>query len=390
MGYVASLDMGSETMVMALAERTGDDCRLVGVMSVASQGIKRGKITDKLRAKVCIQQLLDGFESEHSVHIDSLNITLSGSWVKLLEDRESLKYSKLQGVTQHDLLELEKRCKSSLENGDEVVVDVVPMAYFVDKEVVSDPIGCSARRLDVRYQVFVVSKETLEELKILFSSLGVEHLEIYSVVRAMTNALIAKQGENQDFALVDLGAESTKILVFQSGMAVFYSELPLGCRTIEADLNVAFSIRDLEKAKKLKHEYGMALRAECKNRKVIIPETKYCIESHNLAYVEQCRLEEILEGAIFQMQQSGCYESLDEGILLTGGGSRVVGINTLLAKLSGHTVGLARAVNVLSEKGALLKMPEYLTALGLLRCERREQKKSGNRMKRWFGELFND
>lgn len=84
MGYVASLDMGSETMVMALAEKTGDDCRLVGVMSVASQGIKRGKIIDKLRAKACIQQLLDGFESEHSVHIDSLNLALSGSWVKVL------------------------------------------------------------------------------------------------------------------------------------------------------------------------------------------------------------------------------------------------------------------------------------------------------------------
>lgn len=52
------MDMGSETMVMALAEKTGDDCRLVGVMSVASQGIKRGKIIDKLRAKACIQQLL--------------------------------------------------------------------------------------------------------------------------------------------------------------------------------------------------------------------------------------------------------------------------------------------------------------------------------------------
>lgn len=134
----------------------------------------------------------------------------------------------------------------------------------------------------------------------------------------------------------------------------------------------------------------MALRAECKNRKVIIPETKYCIESHNLAYVEQCRLEEILEGAIFQMQQSGCYEDLDEGVLLTGGGSRVVCVDTLLSKLSGHSVGVARAVNVSSEKGVLLKTPEYLTALGLLRCERKEQKKSGSRMKRWFGELFND
>lgn len=51
MGFVASLDMGSEKMVMALGEKFGRDCRLVGIISVASQGVKRGKIVDKLRAK---------------------------------------------------------------------------------------------------------------------------------------------------------------------------------------------------------------------------------------------------------------------------------------------------------------------------------------------------
>lgn len=38
-----------------------------------------------------------------------------------------------RGLTQHDLVELEKRCRNTLENGNEVVVDVVPMAYFIDK-----------------------------------------------------------------------------------------------------------------------------------------------------------------------------------------------------------------------------------------------------------------
>ena len=58
MGFVASLDMGSEKMVMALGEKSGSDCRLVGIISIASQGVKRGKIVDKLRAKACIQRLL--------------------------------------------------------------------------------------------------------------------------------------------------------------------------------------------------------------------------------------------------------------------------------------------------------------------------------------------
>ena len=40
MGFVASLDIGSEKMVMALGEKSGSDCRLVGVISIASQGAK--------------------------------------------------------------------------------------------------------------------------------------------------------------------------------------------------------------------------------------------------------------------------------------------------------------------------------------------------------------
>ena len=43
--------MGSEKMVMALGEKSGSDCRLVGVISIASQGVKRGKIIDKASGK---------------------------------------------------------------------------------------------------------------------------------------------------------------------------------------------------------------------------------------------------------------------------------------------------------------------------------------------------
>ena len=94
MGFVASLDMGSEKMVMALGEKSGSDCRLVGIISIASQGVKRGKIVDKLRAKACIQRLLDRFKSEYEVHIDALNVALSGAWVKQIEDRENIKFSR--------------------------------------------------------------------------------------------------------------------------------------------------------------------------------------------------------------------------------------------------------------------------------------------------------
>ena len=94
MGFVASLDMGSEKMVMALGEKSGSDCRLVGCHKYClTSRVKRGKIIDKLRAKACIQRLLDRFKSEYEVHIDALNVALSGAWVKQIEDRENIKFS---------------------------------------------------------------------------------------------------------------------------------------------------------------------------------------------------------------------------------------------------------------------------------------------------------
>ena len=379
MGFVASLDMGSEKMVMALGEKSGSDCRLVGVISIASQGVKRGKIIDKLRAKACIQRLLDRFKSEYEVHIDALNVALSGAWVKQIEDRENIKFSRPKSIDQGDLQEMEKKCRSVVGAGDEEVVDVIPFAYYVDKESEVNPVGVTAKRLDVHYHVYVARSSELMDLR---------DIDFYSMAEATQKALTTAGSDIFNFALLDLGADSIKVQIFQDGLVYFDEELPLGCSTIDGDINTAFSINDVEKAHKLKEEFGMALRASCKNRKIMIPDTKYCIDSHDLVHVEQSRLEELLEGAIFQMQESGCYEDLDDGILLTGGGSQVVGIEVLLSKLSGHSVGFAKVASVKADREASLKSPVYFTALGLLQCERREVKKpkSGG----WFSNFFKE
>ena len=47
MGWTASLDMGSEKMVMALASGEGSVCHLKGIKIMASQGIEHGVIKDK-------------------------------------------------------------------------------------------------------------------------------------------------------------------------------------------------------------------------------------------------------------------------------------------------------------------------------------------------------
>lgn len=386
MGFVASLDMGSEKMVMALGETSGGECRLVGIESVASQGIHRGMVVDRLRVKSCVQRLLDKFKQEHEMHIDALNIALAGEWVQQVEDREVSKFSRMRRIEESDLLELEKKCRGNVNLDMEEIVDVVPFGYWLDGEAESEPIGCEARRLEIDFHVYVARKRMLEGLRQALNESGIEKINFYSAVTAAQKALVVRGRKGaRDFALIDLGAESVKIHVFRDGMIAYDEVLPLGCNTVERDINTAFSIESMASAKKLKHEYGMALQAECKSRKIMIPDTKYCIDLQDMVHVEQCRLEELLEGAIWQILKSGYYKELEDGILLTGGGSRVQGIDTLLNRLSKHPISMASVVTIKSAKETPLKAPENLTVLGLLRCERKETKKRG-----WFDSFFKE
>ena len=386
MGFVASLDMGSEKMVMALGETSGGECRLVGIESVASQGIHRGMVVDRLRVKSCVQRLLDKFKQELEMHIDALNIALAGEWVQQVEEREVSKFSRVRRIEESDLLELEKKCRGNVNLDMEEIVDVVPFGYWLDGEAESEPIGCEAGRLEIDFHVYVARKRTLEGLRQALNESGIEKINFYSAVTAAQKALVVRGRKGaRDFALIDLGAESVKIHVFRDGMIAYDEVLPLGCNTVERDINTAFSIESMASAKKLKHEYGMALQAECKSRKIMIPDTKYCIDLQDMVHVEQCRLEELLEGAIWQILKSGYYKELEDGILLTGGGSRVQGIDTLLNRLSKHPISMASVMTVKSAKETPLKAPENLTVLGLLRCERKETKKRG-----WFDSFFKE
>ena len=387
MAYVASLDMGSETMVMALGEQDREEIHLIGVELAPSQGVVRGRMADKFQVKKVIQHLLETFRNNYGIQIDTLQVALPGTWLKQVSDRENHTFSKPREVKVSHLEDLKDRCSNM--SAKSALVAVLPVAYFLDGEEQAYPVGKTARHLEACFQVYVAKESELAEFRALLKGVGVEEVSFFPAAEALSKALIPGRSKNTSFAIVDMGAESTKVVVVEKDRMVYDVELSLGGSSVDMDLNTAFSIRDMAKAQRLKHEFGMALRAESKNQKVIIPDTHSSIERKDLVLVEQSRLEELLEGAIFQIQQSGYYEELSS-IFLTGGGSRTQGITTLMAKLSGCEVKEAVAAGVTAKTATDVQVPEFLTALGLLHCGVKEKMRVERPIQRWFKGLFKE
>lgn len=367
MGFTASLDMGSEKMVMALASSERSDSRLVGIKIIASQGIERGVMKDEDKVRTCLRSLMAELVKDREIEV--LNIALGNEVLQVSERRVTIPLQK-RIVEQGDITRAEQRCRDGVGGGQDELVDIIPVAYSIDRgELIADPLGRPGRTLEVTYQVYVAEYDYLCRIQRLFEDCGINNICFYPTVRAYSEALNLPASPT-DFALLDLGARGIKVVLFRDGMLEYEANLPLGMHAVDLDIMTAFGI-NAGQARKLKHEYGQAVRSLCKNKKVQIPETKFTLESRDLSMVVQSRAEELLEGAVYLLQSWG-FDRLEDEIWITGGGSRLKDIDFLLHRLSGHPVARASVSSIKTSREEVLRTPEYFVALGLLKCDSQE------------------
>lgn len=383
MGLTASLDIGSEKMVMAVAAEENGSCRLKGIKMIALQGVENGMITDKSKVKSYVRYLMKELAKDKP--IDRIRVALPVQGFTISEHKVNVPLQR-HSVKMGDINRAEAKCAELFAAKGGEIVDLIPIAYAVDRgNSVTNPIGMSGRSLDVRYRVYRTDADYLKEWRDLIAECGIEEVDFFPAVRAYMEALEVYDSEKR-FALVDMGAAHTGVMLFNDGMLEHEAILPLGTCTIESDIMQAFRIDELQKAKKMKHSHGEALKMACKNEKIEIPDARKQIEKRDLVKVIQCRLEELMEGAVYQMQQWRFNETGKE-VLLTGGGSRIRGSELLLEKLSGHKVERAKAKGVMAGDD-ILEAPACLVALGLLLCEHVEPEEEEGGIGKWFMNIF--
>ena len=359
----ASLDMGSEKMVMAWAETGQGNHRLLAVKYLPSQGMERGMVKDWEKMRACVQALLSELTKEHQV--DVLNVALAGKAVHVFEKEVTVAVQK-KTVEQGDLNRALARCREELADVREEVVDLIPFAYSVDKsEPMANPLGKSGHYLKVTYQVYTADADYLSKLRGELELGEIGKVCFYPATRAYVEGLNLSASDN--VALVDLGAMGIQMASFREGLLEYDAYLPLGTHAIDKDIMTAYKI-DVSQAQALKHEEGQAYRAICKNRSVQIPGTRLTLDSRDLSMIIQSRAEELLEGVVFLLQKWG-FDSPNAKILLTGGGSNLRDVDVLLHRISGCAVEKAVVVGVQASKENVLQNPDYFMALALLLCE---------------------
>ena len=253
-------------MIMGL----GDDGELqvLGSGHRASQGIKRGYITDMAAATYAIRDAVERAEKNAGTSIQSVWLSCSGAGLASQVSKVEIDIGGRR-IEEEDIEHLLIAARDTIRPDGRMVLHAQPAHYTLDgAHGVANPKGLHAERLGVDIHVLLADGAPVRNLTEAVQS---AHLDVEAVVAsplAAGYACLTDEERELGVALVEIGGEVTNVSVYAGGMLLGLKALPFGSADITDAIASAFGIRRFQ-AERLKCVSGSAIASPSDHREMI-------------------------------------------------------------------------------------------------------------------------
>jgi cell division protein FtsA len=225
------------------------------------------------------------------------------------------------------------------------ILDVVPQEYIIDNERQSHAVGIAGHHVTAQFLNIVARTPLKKNLERGFGKAETEIADLLIAPKALADVVLTDAEKRSGCALIDLGADTTTVLVYKNSILRFLSVIPLGSNNITRDI-ATLQLEESE-AELLKQRYGdVCYESETSDVPATCQtEDGRAILLSQLNDVISARAEEILDNAWNQIQLSEYDERLLSGVVLTGGGANLRHVEELFRRLTKlNKVRIARFV----------------------------------------------
>lgn len=267
-------------------------------------------------------------------------------------------------------LDIEKALEDSIKNlnlANKKVLDSFPIAYKLDgKEILGRVEGNIGNKLEIRANIITCSNQHFEDLIATVTNAGVLVADVIPMHLSSSEIALSKRQKVVGCMLVDIGAETTKIAVFENEVLISLYTFSIGANDITNDIALGLKTT-LEEAENIK-----------------LGNIGENISKKKVDEIINARLEDIFELIENHLKKIKRNELLPGGIIFSGGGANTPN----LVELSKNILKLPTSIGKTEMFGnakTKLKDNTYFSALGLLFKGQEKVYDEGS-----IGSFFND
>ncbi len=408
--FYTGLDIGSATIRVVVGQRqaTAEGLHILGAAEGPAEGIAKGTITSIEDAVPSISSTLEKVERMTGVPIEQATVSINGTHIVSQESHGIVAVAKADGeIKPNDVDRVIEAAQAVATPPNYEILHVVPRVFSVDNQHgVKDPVGMSGMRLEVDAQIIQGLSAQIKNLQKAVFRTGVNITDLVLSVLASALACATKRQKELGVAVVNLGATTTGLMVFEEGEVMHMKILPVGTSHITNDIAIGLRI-GIDLAEKVKLEFGSAYPDEVQKREEFnlheLGGDDLLVSRRHVAEIIEARVEEIFKMVDRELQHIDRSGLLPAGILLTGGGAKLSGLVAIgkrefrLPVAVGFPQGYTSAIDKIQD-------PAFTTALGLASWSVEMEAKHGilnrlpvkfsavnesvDRMRRWFKSLL--
>lgn len=363
-GIYVGLDVGTSSIKVIVGEMIDDSLNIIGVGTAPTFGMRKGAVVDIDEVVQSIKNAVNEAEKMVGFQIKQVLLSIPSHQIEIYpcngivtvanEDRE---------ITENEIDRVIDACQSVMISPDQEMISLLPHDFILDGYQVTDPRGMIGVRLELQAQMITGPKTLIYNLIRCVEKAGLEINDLCLQSVASGSVALSKDEKDLGVALVDLGAGTTTISVFENGILQHSELLTIGGENISKDLSIVLRT-SLEDAEEVKLDRGYAHPEYVSDEETfqvpIIGSDEYGEFSHKfVAEIIEPRVEEILSMVRETLSKLG-YEDLAGGVVLTGGTASLPGILEVAKRLLHANVRIAIPDYI------GVRNPKYTTSVGII------------------------
>jgi cell division protein FtsA len=362
------LDLGSTSTRVVICALEDQSLRFLGYGESPVQAWNKSRLSDQDALAQSIHFALHEAELRAQASPESALIGVGGC-VSGVNSRGLYEFGRRREIEAGDLryaVELAARVRI---DADREVLQICPQDFTLDgRSGYRNPKGILGSRLEANVHVVTVS---LQEHEALVAAVQRAHLAVEESIFeaiAASYAAILPEDRARGVAVIDIGAQSTELAVYDGEALLLAATIPIGAEHFTRDISWLLKV-NYDFAESLKREYGCAVAAAtADNSTVELPSAEGRgpreVSRRELNEILEARAEQIFERVYAEVLRVGMEQSLLEGAVLTGGGALLSGMCDIAERVMNCQArnGLATGIEGWP---ANLDNPVWTTAAGL-------------------------
>ena len=383
---ILGIDIGSTNIKCAMGVLGTNYIDIIAANTLPTLGIRDGLMEDSHALVDVIKQSIKRTVESASCEPKEALFCISSRHFYSVDTTGEVSIS-AGHVTHNDVLKVIEVCHKNTKVTDEhgenafTISHTLPQRFYLDNNSASlSPWGQPALRMKVDAHLVYGQQRIIDEYWRVGAKVDLPMKDIVCDLLVQAEGLLTKSDLERHVAILDLGSETTKIMIFDQGAPVYFRNRFQGgihlTREIKDQLGVSF-----DDAETLKIRYANVSAEASRDQSRIPIHTdagpKRYIRREKLRRIIETELKENLSAIKVRLEKDRASSYLNGGIILSGGGANIKGLTELASEVLQCNVRVGRPQNPGTTD--LVQAPQYAAVNGLVLSGLR------GRYDQWYG-----